>query len=107
MSYLWRRFSFIIVFISIIFVMGMYILYHDATADQTNITITVQDGESLWSISEQYAKAIGIPTSKFVHLIEKENQLYGQVIKSGDQIVIPGEYIKSSPSEVKFAMEEK
>lgn len=87
--------------------MGIYILSNNAKIDQKNLTVTVQDGDSIWSISQQYAEEYGISTAEFVRIIEKENQLYGKVIKSGEQITIPGEYIKASPSQLKMALKEE
>ncbi|MBO0993030.1 cell division suppressor protein YneA [Bacillus sp. SD088] len=104
---LWRKYSFIIVFIFITFLMGIYIISSKTSSEQTHLTVTVQEGDSLWSISKKYAEEYGISTAQFVKIIEKENQLYGKVIKSGEQLVIPGEYIHSSPSQLKMALKEE
>lgn len=87
--------------------MGIYIVSSKTSTDQTHLTVTVHEGDSLWSISKQYAEEYGIPTAQLVQIIEKENQLYGKVIKSGEQIVIPGEYVKSSPTQLRMALKEE
>lgn len=104
---LWRKYSFIIIFIFITFLMGIYIVSSKTSTDQTHLTVTVHEGDSLWSISKQYAEEYGIPTAQLVQILEKENQLYGKVIKSGEQIVIPGEYVKSSPTQLRMALTEE
>ncbi|KRG09713.1 hypothetical protein ACA29_21040 [Lederbergia galactosidilytica] len=59
---LWRKYSFIIVFLFITFLMGIYIISSKASSEQTHLTVTVHEGDSLWSISKQYAEEYGVST---------------------------------------------
>ncbi|MBS4177011.1 cell division suppressor protein YneA [Lederbergia citrea] len=102
---LWRKYSFSILFIILSLVMGLYLIFNVSEDDSTNIKITVQDGDSLWTISNAHAERFGMSTSDLVKLIQKENHLFGTTIKSGDELVIPGSYLRNNNKESELAFE--
>ena len=71
----------------------------------TYMKITVTKGDSLWSISEQYAEQFGLATPEFVKLLERENHLTSNLIKSGEELVVPITLKQTKKSEVEFAFQ--
>lgn len=61
----------------------------DPEGDVTDITYTVQTGDTVWAIAEQFADAQAKPFNEFVFEIQQRNNLAGKYIVPGDQLVIP------------------
>ena len=55
----------------------------------TDISYTVQTGDTVWAIAEQFADAQVKPFNEFVFEIQQRNNLAGKYIVPGDQLVIP------------------
>ena len=53
------------------------------------INHTVQTGETVWGIAEQYAPAQAKTFNEFVFEIQDKNRLAGKYIRPGDVLVIP------------------
>ena len=51
--------------------------------------ITVQEGDSLWSIAKQYNNGQEMKEEDFIMWIQKENGLHSVKILPGDTLVIP------------------
>lgn len=89
MNYIWKKYSFAIILFILTFVMGIYVIFSSNSNTNEYVIITVQDGESLWSISERYAHNLGVTTSEFVNMLEEKNELKHKLIKSGEQLKVP------------------
>ena len=61
----------------------------DPEMDVTDISYTVQTGDTVWAIAEQFADAQVKPFNEFVFEIQQRNNLAGKYIVPGDQLVIP------------------
>ena len=61
----------------------------DPEGEVTNITYTVQTGDTVWAIAEQFADAQAKPFNEFVWMIGERNNLAGKFIRPGDRLVIP------------------
>ena len=61
----------------------------DPEGDVTDITYTVQTGDTVWAIAEQFADCQAKPFNEFVFEIQQRNNLAGKYIVPGDQLVIP------------------
>src|SRR5690606_41807216 len=85
-----KKNSYIILFFIISFLMGLFILFSSEQKENTNVSIKVEQGDSIWSIAENYADSLGLSTNEVVQLIEKENKIYYKSIKTGVRITIPG-----------------
>ena len=68
---------------------GMCYMVMDPELYVTDITYTVQTGDTVWAIAERYAGAQVKPFNEFVYEIQSRNELAGKYIKPGDQLVIP------------------
>ena len=49
--------------------------------------ITIEQGDTLWSLAEQYRGKMS--TKDWVTFVKKENDLFNQVITTGQTIIIP------------------
>lgn len=61
----------------------------DPEGDVTDITYTVQTGDTVWAIAEQFADCQAKPFNEFVWMIGERNNLAGKFIRPGDRLVIP------------------
>lgn len=104
---IWKKYSFVILFFMITLLMGFYLLFSGDSKNHTEFVITVQNGDSLWSISQKNAERFGMTTTDFMKLLEKQNQLKSTSIKSGDQLVIYGSFLNNSNDKIELAFEEK
>lgn len=104
MSAIWKKHSFGIIFVILSIMMGLYLIFSVSNED-TYIKITVKNGDSLWSISEQHAERFGLGTAELVTLLEKENLIKGSKINSGDELIIPGSYLKVKDRVTELAFE--
>lgn len=70
-------------------VVGVCAMAFEPEGDITNITYTVQTGDTVWAIAEQFADCQAKPFNEFVWMIGDRNNLAGKYIKPGDQLIIP------------------
>ncbi|MBR4908825.1 MAG: LysM peptidoglycan-binding domain-containing protein [Acidaminococcaceae bacterium] len=68
---------------------GMCWMWMDPEGDVTDITYTVQTGDTVWAIAEVYADCQCKPFGEFVFDIQQRNNLAGKYIRPGDKLVIP------------------
>ena len=61
----------------------------EPAGDVTDITYTVQTGDTVWAIAEKYADCQVKPFNEFVWEIGNRNQLAGKYIHPGDVLIIP------------------
>lgn|SRR5690554_546659 len=57
--------------------------------EDTYLMITVENGDSLWNISNKYYDGHRMPFEQFVRWVEKENGIANGVIHAGDSLLIP------------------
>ena len=100
-----KKHAFTIFFIVVTFCMGLYIIYSTPNENEPQIIVTVKEGDSIWSIAEEYAEIYNISTIELVKLIEKENNHYVGTIKSGEQLVLPKLLKKDRNQEIELALE--
>lgn len=77
------------VLMALVVVTCMCYMVMDPELDVTDITYTVQTGDTVWAIAEKYSEAQVKPLNEFVWLIGDRNNLAGKYIRPGDQLVIP------------------
>lgn len=105
MNFIWEKYSYVIILLIVTLAMGLYFIFSTNSNSDEYVIITVKDGDSLWSISEKYAHNIGVSTEEFVRILERENQLTHNLLKSGEQLVIPTPLNKFDDSERHFVMQ--
>ena len=70
-------------------VLCMCYMTMEPEGEVTDITYTVQTGDTVWAIAEQFADAQAKPFNEFVWMIGERNNLAGKFIRPGDRLVIP------------------
>ncbi|MFC7372269.1 LysM peptidoglycan-binding domain-containing protein [Fictibacillus iocasae] len=66
----------------------------DLSAEENHYqTVTVQEGESLWSISEKLQHKHSLEAREFISWVEKKNNLHTAKLVPGQKLIIP---VKSS-----------
>ena len=70
-------------------VLCMCYMSMEPEGEVTDITYTVQTGDTVWAIAEKYSDAQVKPFNEFVFEIQDRNNLAGKYIVPGDQLVIP------------------
>jgi hypothetical protein len=53
------------------------------------ISVTVDEGESIWELSQQYENQHHLSPQKFVRWVEDNNEMKDTTIYAGDTLVIP------------------
>lgn len=71
------------------FAVGMCTMAMNPDGDVTDITYTVQTGDTVWAIAERYADCQAKPFNEFVWMIGDRNNLAGKYIHPGDVLIIP------------------
>ena len=88
LTHIWNRFSYII----ILFVLGLlsatYLLINMSNQPSYQ-TITVKDGDTLWTIAKQYNEEYSMTVEEFIAWVGEENELTSFSIKPGDSLVLP------------------
>ena len=70
-------------------VMAVCFMEFNPSGEYQYITHTVQTGQTVWEIAEQYAPAQSKSFNEFVFEIQDKNKLQGKYIQPGDQLTIP------------------
>ena len=68
---------------------GMCAMAMNPEGDVTDITYTVQTGDTVWAIAERPPPWQAKPFGEFVWMIGDRNKLAGKFIRPGDQLIIP------------------
>ena len=95
MRKLWRNYSYSIILVVLSLVASIIIKTNLTPTDVDQyMTITVEDGESLWEISQKYEEQHGLSKEEFFKWVEKHNGVSRDYIVAGKDLVVP---IKSEP----------
>lgn len=90
MKKLWRNYSYSIILVVLSFVASIIIKTNLTTTDSDQyMTITIQDGESLWEISQKYEEQHGLSKEEFFKWVEKHNGVSRDYIVAGKDLVLP------------------
>ncbi|TPG82527.1 LysM peptidoglycan-binding domain-containing protein [Brevibacillus laterosporus] len=58
-------------------------------AQQDSLVITIQSGDTLWSIAEAYKEKSGLTARELIEEIMKQNHLDNPMIYAGNDLIIP------------------
>lgn len=92
MKRLWQKYSYTIILV----VLSVAVLFVFSAALQIEknekyVTVTVEQGDTLWAISQQYNREHRLSFEQFIDWVEKENGILNGEIYAGDHILIPVE----------------
>ncbi|GKU82750.1 LysM peptidoglycan-binding domain-containing protein [Niallia sp. NCCP-28] len=98
---IWTNYSYtIILFIFSILTCATIVLYNNANHDKQYVTIKVEQGDSLWSISEKYNGKYSMSKKQFIKWVETKNRLAANQLTAGKEIIIP---IKAEDENIQLA----
>lgn len=103
MKKLWENYSYAIILLAVSLIFS---LVAKANLDNSNdgyITVTIEEGQSLWEIAEAYTDDHNLSENEFVSWVEKENGIAGEMIYPGDELVIPVIAGQTEPTEIASA----
>ncbi|TMU87657.1 LysM peptidoglycan-binding domain-containing protein [Bacillus sp. BHET2] len=88
LTHIWSRFSYIIILFVLVFLSAAYLLV-TMTSEPSYQSITVKDGDSLWTIAKQYNEEYSMTVEEFIAWVGEENNLTTFSIKPGESLVLP------------------
>lgn len=89
MKQIWNRYSYGILLVCLSCLLAFIAAEKSATPiDDNYVTITVENGDSLWELAKIYEEEHGLSSKQFINWVKKTNEI-GNQIYVGDEIVIP------------------
>ncbi len=65
--------------------------------------VTIAEGDSIWEISEQFSEKHGLSNEEFISWVKQHNNIEGDRIYPGEEIIIPVNYHDEIPTELASA----
>lgn len=87
---IWRNYSYVILLMGLAVIMGSVALMKVGPGDAYH-EVTVQEGDSLWTIAEELSEDHNMSTKDLVEWVSEKNNLASDIIKPGDSLIIPVE----------------
>ncbi|MGD6877263.1 cell division suppressor protein YneA [Bacillus infantis] len=90
MKKLWNQYSYAIILIVLSFGAALLLAGYDKIfGEEDYIKVTVDEGDTLWGLSQQFSDKHKLSAEDFVMWVEEENGIAGSAIQAGEQIMIP------------------
>ncbi|MEH7177066.1 cell division suppressor protein YneA [Neobacillus vireti] len=100
MKNLWEKYSFAIVLIILSCTLSFILsIRFNSNVEEKFLTITVFEGDSLWEISNQYSELHSYSNTEFISWVKQHNEIEGDRIYPGEEIIIPVNYEVGSLTE--------
>lgn len=68
---------------------GVVSLMSEPASEDTYMTITVKEGDSLWAVAGDLADRHSMDRSDIINWVKKNNELASDTIHPGDKIIVP------------------
>jgi cell division protein YceG involved in septum cleavage len=88
LTHIWNRFSYIIILFVLVLSAACYLLIN-MTNQPSYQSITVEEGDTLWTIAKQYNEEYSMTVEEFIAWVGEENELNSFAIKPGESLVLP------------------
>lgn len=89
MKKIWQNNSYTILLIATSLILTLIVASGLEFDDEKYITITVQSGETLWKMAEDYSEDHNLSKTEFVAWVEKKNGVSNGKIYAGDELILP------------------
>ena len=88
MKKLWENYSYAMILLAVSLIFTM-VAKAQLNNEEAYITVTIEEGQSLWKIAESFANEHNLSENEFVSWVEKKNGIVGEMVIPGDELVIP------------------
>ena len=90
MKKLWNHYSYAIILFVLSFITAFVLIVQLCESDPNQyMKITVNEGDTLWQIAEDFSDQHKLTANEFVAWVERNNGISGERIFPGDELVIP------------------
>ncbi|MFE8699183.1 LysM peptidoglycan-binding domain-containing protein [Cytobacillus sp. FJAT-54145] len=90
MKKLWNQYSYTIILVILSFTVTFVLLGNEKKELKDEfVEITVEEGDSLWSISKEFSSYHELSPGEFINWVKQNNQLSGSHLYVGEKIMIP------------------
>jgi LysM repeat protein len=104
LTQIWNRFSYIIILFVLSFLSAGYLVVWGEN-DPSYETVTVNKGDTLWTIAEKFEGDYNMTKEEFIEWVGHENELITFAIEPGMSLVLPVEASSyTTESDVQLAM---
>ncbi|MBO8176984.1 MAG: LysM peptidoglycan-binding domain-containing protein [Bacillus sp. (in: Bacteria)] len=87
---LWKKYSYVMILFIVSMIFGITMLFMTEDKDESFMIIVVNEGDTLWSLAEQYAEQHHMTKTQFIQWVQQKNELKtSSVIHAGNTLVIP------------------
>ncbi|PLR94816.1 cell division suppressor protein YneA [Bacillus sp. T33-2] len=105
MKKVWDNYSYAIILFAVSIAFGAVFAGQFNTSDKEYITVTVEEGESIWQIAEKFSGDHKLTTDQFISWVEKQNGINGNNILAGEELVVPVSTENRATTEIAGGME--
>ncbi|MCM3572598.1 LysM peptidoglycan-binding domain-containing protein [Mesobacillus subterraneus] len=99
MKKLWENYSYAMILLAVSLIFSI-VAKAQLNNEDAYITVTIEEGQSLWEIAESFASEHNLTENEFISWVEKENGIIGERIVPGDELVIPVEAKHIEPTQI-------
>jgi cell division protein YceG involved in septum cleavage len=101
MKKLWNQYSYAIILVALSLLTSFILIVHNGVSGEDGLMkITVNEGDSLWQLAEEFSDEHMLSAKEFVQWVEKHNEISGDRIYPGDELILPIALEKGNGTEV-------
>ncbi|WP_059170214.1 LysM peptidoglycan-binding domain-containing protein [Bacillus sp. FJAT-27445] len=68
---------------------GAVSLFNEPATEDTYMTITIKEGDSLWAVAGELADQHSLERAEIINWVKKNNALESETIFPGDKLLVP------------------
>lgn len=101
MKKLWNQYSYAIILVVLSLLTSFILMVHNGVSEEDGLLkITVNEGDSLWQLAEEFSDEHMLSSKEFVQWVERNNGITGDRIYPGDELILPIALEKGNGTEV-------
>ncbi|WP_313804477.1 LysM peptidoglycan-binding domain-containing protein [Cytobacillus sp.] len=101
MKKLWNQYSYAIILVVLSLLTSFIFMVHNGVSGEDGLLkITVNEGDSLWQLAEEFSDEHMLSSKEFVQWVERNNGITGDRIYPGDELILPIALEKGNGTEV-------
>ncbi|WP_456271441.1 cell division suppressor protein YneA [Bacillus sp. AK031] len=87
---IWKNYSYVILLMGLALITS-FIALMKVESTISYQKVTVQEGDSLWTISQELSEEHDLSTKEVMEWVSEKNNLATDIIRPGDSLIIPAE----------------